>query len=125
MVGRFIGVGETVAAAVAAGVGVPAGTSNRPRRWDTVGDCDAEASGDEVAALSGRIVDVGFGVIGAGVRAIDADGDAVDTAEVVAPSETAGAAPADEAGLMNFFDGAFDGAVASDFIFWRAFFASS
>lgn len=125
-VGRLIGVGIAVAAAVALVVGAPGGTSNRPRRCAAVGDTDAEKIGVAVVMLRGVITDFGVdaGVVVCTGDAI-ADGDGVDAADIVPPSE-AGGFPFDCASpLTNFFGGAFGGGVASDFIFWRVFFASS
>ena len=135
-----------VALGVVRGSGVALGTSNRPRRCDGVSDADAEEIGVEVAkgvadcsavadlppalrsGVAGRGVITGLGVdvaIGAAVAAADGAGVAVvdlDVAEV-SPASVEGLDVA--AVFINFFGGAFGGGVASDFIFSRAFFASS
>jgi hypothetical protein len=53
----------------------------------------------------------------------DAIADGVGMA--VVPPEAGGFPVACDVGLTNFLEGAFAGGVASDFIFWRVFFASS
>ena len=83
------------------------GTSNRPRRCDAVGDAEAVVGGEEVAAA------VATGVVIAMVGAGVADVDEVCVVALVASAFT------------NFLGGALGGGAASDFIFWRAFFASS
>jgi hypothetical protein len=115
---------------LALGVGVPAGTSSRPRRSDTAGDADADEVGVKVVVLRGVIA--GFGVdaatgvvVCAGEMSTDGVGVDDNVIEVVPPS-AAGEFPLVEAtGLANFLGGAFGGGVASDFIFSHTFFASS
>ena len=120
-----VGVVVVVATAVAFGVGVPVGSSNRPRRCDAVGEADNAGSGVEVAVARGVIagfgVDVAIG--GAWVGDIAADGTGVVV--VPPPPATGELKVVDAAPLLNFFGGAFGGGVASDFIFCRAFLASS
>ena len=77
-----------------------------------VGNCSTESAFRGVAFGSGDIV-----ADGNGVAATD-----VDEAGVSEPSE---AAVVVAAAFTNFFDGAFDGGVASAFIFSRVFLASS
>ena len=127
--GAFDSVGVAGDLGVVRGVPVALGTSNRPRRCETDGD----EIGDAVAAAD---------VDGAGVvtrRGVIVGVDVATEAAAVAVAATEGAAvavvdvpPACVAGLdvvavafTNFFGGAFAGGVASAFIFWRAFFASS
>ena len=50
-----------MATALALGVGVPAGSINRPRRRDAVGDTDADEIGVAVGMLRGVITDFGLG----------------------------------------------------------------
>lgn len=115
-----------MATALAFGVGDPGGSSNRPRRCDAVGDADAEEIGAAVTMIRGVITDFGVdaGVVVCAGDSI-ADGDGVDASDVVSPSEAGGFLFACAVVLTNFFEGAFGGGVASDFIFWRVFFASS
>ena len=127
-----LGVGELDAA----GFGVALGTSNRPRRCDAVGEGDAENVGVEVAAGVGdcsagvvlRGVVFGSGVEvaateGACVTDIVAGGVAVEAVDV---GELASVAELDVLiAFTNFFDGAFEGGVASDFILSRVFLAAS
>ena len=130
------GTGVAVEAIVCAGLGVALGTSNRPRRCDGVGKADADDVGVEVAADVGdcsdganlRDVTVGSGVDvaateGACVADIVADG---ATAADVDVGELASVVELDALiAFTNFFDGAFEGGVASDFILSRVFLAAS
>ena len=130
--------GFGVAPGVVRGAGVALGTSNRPRRCDAVGKGDADNTGAEVAAGADdcsatalRGVNFGSGVDvtgtegGACVAETVADGNGVAVGEfdVVEPASVVGF----DALMVftNFFDGAFEGGGASDFIFARAFLAAS
>lgn len=119
------------------GVGVALGTINRPRRCDAVGKGDADdvgvefaAGADDCCAAALRGVNFGSGVDvaatdGACVADTMADGNgvAVEELDVVEPASAVGF----DALMVftNFFDGAFDGGVASNFILSRVFLAAS
>lgn len=106
--GEFAGVCCDVPFIFVCGDGVAVGgTSNRPRRCDALGEADAVVAGAEGAAT------VSTGVVIATVGAGVVDVDEVCVAALVASAFT------------NFLGGALGGGAASDFIFWRAFFASS
>src|SRR5205814_6250409 len=126
--GEVAAVGRGDAMGVICGDGVALGTSNRPRRCAAAGEPDGEESGAEVAAAValGATEAARLGVVvGAAVAA-------VETGAAVAV--TVGAAVDVDVGVVslvvvvvlvaalaftNFFDGAFVGGAASDFIFWR------
>ena len=135
--GELTAVGCGVALGIVRGDGVALGTSKRPRRCAAVAEPDGDETGEEVAdaaaagatgaARRGGVVDNGAAVatgvavaaaVGAGVALVDVDV-AVDVSLLCAVPLAAVSA------FTNFFDGAFAGAVASDFIFARVLFASS
>lgn len=137
--GEFAVEGCGVTLIVDFGEGVALGTSKRPRRCaadgetagDEIGDvvAAAEAVGATLAAVRGVLAAIG-GEVATGV-ALEVAVAATDGAAV------AGGTDVDLAGdvsavvalvsvaFTNFFGGAFGGGAASDFIFCRAFFASS
>jgi len=138
--GEFDAAGFGVALGGVRGAGVALGTSNRPRRSEAVGKRDVDEIGDDVTngvADCSAVADLRGVIIGLGVDV--AIGDGVCFADIVADGAGAEDADVDVAGLStawgpvlvvavvftNFFDGAFDGGVASDFIFSRAFLAAS
>jgi len=125
------GVGVELAAA--RGVGVALGTSKRPRRCDAVGDENADGDevgvevADDVGDCSNRARLCGVITV-SGVHSVRAAGVAVAGADVDVTEVSVGGLAVGElvaVAFTNFFDGAFGGGVASDFIFWRALFASS
>ena len=106
--GEFAAVGRGVAIGVLCGAGVTLGISNRPRRCDAVG----EIAGDEIGVEVIAAVATGVAVGGTGADAV-----APDVADVCVLAVVSA--------FTNCFGGAFGGGVASDFIFWRVFCASS
>lgn len=97
-----------------------------------LGATDAASIGDRSPGVARRGVFFGSGVAvaaaeGACVADMVPDGDGVTATGV----DEAGASEPREvvvvvaAVFTNFFEGAFEGGVASDFIFWRAFLATS
>ena len=106
-----------VGVAVERGVGVALGTSKRPRRSDAVGDAtaDGDISGADVAAgvadLSGVITRRGV------VAGVDAAVGAAVVVDIGVADVSAATVLVAAAAFTNFFDGAFGGGVASDFIF--------
>ena len=124
------GTGVGVEAIVCAGLGVALGTSNRPRRCDGVVKADADDVGVEVAADVGDCSDGATlrGVtVGSEVDVAAAEGASV--ADIVADVDVGELASVVELDVLiaftNFFDGAFEGGVASDFILSRVFLAAS
>jgi len=120
-VGCVAGVGPRLVAALELGAAVPGGIRIWPRRSDTRADAEADETGEGVAMVRGVIAGLG---VAAATDAADCAGAVVaDGAEVVAAPATGGIACPPP--LTNCLGGAFGGGVASDWIFWRVFFASS
>lgn len=134
--GGAFGSGVAVGVKLGRGVGVVLGRSNRPRRCDGVGEVVVSGVGVDVelgasdafgiAILRGVVVGVCNGVADAEAAA-DAIGVEVPAgvSERTTDSPLCGGGVPAIAALVNFFGGTLGGGVASDFIFWRAFFASS
>jgi hypothetical protein len=129
-----------VGAGVICGDGVALGISNRPRRCGAVGETGAAETGVEVArtvaalatvaARRGVVVVCGVDIAasaaaGVVVAAIAGAGVAVADVDVVDASVLSAGAVSVASAFTNFFDGAFGGGVASDFILARVFLAAS
>lgn len=136
-IGLLDAAGFGVVLGVVRGAGVALGTINRPRRCDAVGKGDADdvgvavvAGADDCCAAALRGVNFGSGVDvaatdGACVADTVADGNgvAVEELDMVEPASVVGFDALMV--FMNFFDGAFEGGAASDFILSRVFLAAS
>ena len=134
--GEVDAAGFGVAIGVVRGAGVAPGGGNRPRRCEAIGEADAAEIGVDVAGgvadcsaaadLRGVIIGLGVDVaIEDGVCVADGTGVA-DTAVNVAEVPPAWVVGFDVAAVFtNFFGGAFEGGVASDFILSRVFLAAS
>lgn len=135
-----LSLGELAPLTLAGGEAIGLGTSNRPRRCDAVGEvagdeigvevAAAVAVGATVAALRGVITGLGVEVaatVATGVAVAATDGTGVAIVDVDAGDvwELCVVAAVVVSAFTNFFDGAFAGGAASDFIFARVFFASS
>lgn len=138
--GEVNAAGFGVAVGVVRGAGVAPGAGNRPRRCKAVGEADPDEIGVDVtravadcsAAADLRGVIIGLGVdvaIDNGVCVADFVSDGTGVAEIavdVAEVPPAWVVGFDVAAVFtNFFGGAFEGGVASDFILSRVFLAAS